>query len=62
MKGKNANAYLEDAVVEELLHCLLALRSSLEEENRRQFPTGDEGGLPHQVLVASGLEPLCSEM
>jgi hypothetical protein len=55
---KNVNAYLEDVVVEELLHYPLALQLSLEEENQ----PSDEGGLPHQVLVASGLEPLCSEM
>jgi len=55
-------AGLEDAVAEELLHYLLAQGLSLVEENRQQFLAGDEGGLPHQVLVASGLEPLCSEM
>lgn len=59
---KNVNAYLEDVVVEELLHYLLVLQLSLEEENQQQFLTSDEGGLPHQLLVASGLEPLCSEM
>jgi len=55
-------ADLEDEAVEELLHYPLALQLSLEEENQQQFLTSDEGGLPHQLLVASGLEPLCSEM
>lgn len=47
-----------DVVVEELSHYLLAQQWSLEEEDQQQFLSGDEGGLPHQVLVASGLEPL----
>lgn len=59
---KNVKAYLEDVVVEEPLHYPLALQLSLEEENQQQFLTSDEGGLPHQLPVASGLEPLCSEM
>ena len=59
---KNVDAYLEDVVVEELLYYPLALQLSLEEQNQQEFLASDEGGLPHQPLVASGLEPLCSEM
>jgi hypothetical protein len=55
---KNVNAYLEDVVVVELLHFPLFLQLSLEEENQ----PSDKDGLPYQVLVASGLGPLCSEM
>jgi hypothetical protein len=50
---KNVNAYLEDVVVEKLLHNPLALQVHLEEDNKPSY----EGDLPHQVLVASGLEP-----
>jgi hypothetical protein len=59
--GKNVNTYLEDVAVEELLHYFLALQLSSGEEDQQQFLSGDEGGLPHQLLVASGLEPLCLE-
>jgi hypothetical protein len=56
--GKNVDAYLEDVAAEELLHYLLALQLNLVEEDQQQFLSGDEGGLPHQLLVASGLELL----
>lgn len=51
-------ADLEDVAAEELLHYLLALQLNLVEEDQQQFLSGDEGGLPHQLLVASGLELL----
>lgn len=49
-------------MVEELLHYPLALQLSLKEENQQQFLASDEGGLHHQLLATTGLEPPCSEM
>jgi hypothetical protein len=56
------SAYLVGAEVEELSHYLLALQSSLEEEDQQLFLSSDEGGLPHHLLVATVLEPLGWEM